>query len=348
MKFCVQLAPYLPDKTYGGHQVFDDVLQQAITADKAGFESVSVTEHHLMNILMMPAPLQFAIQIAARTEQVKILTSVAVLPLHDMRVFAGEVASADIFTQGRLMLGVGRGAFKYEIERMGIPMDQTQSRFNESLDVLQKLLNEEEVGWNGEYYSFEPLTIMPRPLTPGGPQMMMAVMNPEGIYHCTHRGFHIQTTPLAGNHQLLLDQVSAFNRARNEMADAGQHLTLSLSRVGLPCNSKQQIEERLNRAESYYSRFDNVFTGPGELQAGMIRALPRSQSRVELAQSLLIGSSAEMVDRLGVYQELGLDRFILSCNFGVEQSEVLDGLQQFAEEVAVHFTDTAPSTREAV
>ena len=73
MKFCVQLAPYLPDKTYGGHQVFDDVLQQAITADKAGFESVSVTEHHLMNILMMPAPLQFAIQIAARTEQVKIL-----------------------------------------------------------------------------------------------------------------------------------------------------------------------------------------------------------------------------------------------------------------------------------
>ena len=132
------------------------------------------------------------------------------------------------------------------------------------------------------------------------------------------------------------------------MADAGQHLTLSLSRVGLPCNSKQQIEERLNRAESYYSRFDNVFTGPGELQAGMIRALPRSQSRVELAQSLLIGSSAEMVDRLGVYQELGLDRFILSCNFGVEQSEVLDGLQQFAEEVAVHFTDTAPSTREAV
>lgn len=348
MKFCVQLAPYLPDKTYGGHQVFDDVLQQAVTADQAGFESVSVTEHHLMNILMMPAPLQFAIQIAARTEQLKILTSVAVLPLHDMRVFAGEVASADIFTQGRLMLGVGRGAFKYEVERMGIPMDETQPRFNESLEVLQKLLNEEEVGWDGEFYSFESLTIMPRPLTPGGPQMMMAVMNPEGIYHCTRRGFHIQTTPLAGNHQLLLDQVSAFNRARDEMSEDGQHLTLSLSRVGLPCNSRQQIEDRLNRAESYYSRFDNVFTGPGELDGGMIRALPRSQSREELAQSLLIGTPSEMVDRLGVYQELGLDRFILSCNFGVEQSEVLEGLQQFAEEVAVHFTDTATATRKAV
>ena len=81
MKFCVQLAPYLPDKTYGGHNVFDDVLQQAITADRFGFELVSVTEHHLMNILMMPAPLQFAVAIAANTNRVKILTSVAVLSL---------------------------------------------------------------------------------------------------------------------------------------------------------------------------------------------------------------------------------------------------------------------------
>lgn len=348
MKFCVQLAPYLPDKTYGGHNVFEDVLQQAITADRFGFESVSVTEHHLMNILMMPAPLQFAVAIAANTHQVKILTSVAVLPLHDMRIFAGEVASADIFTKGRLMLGVGRGAFKYEMERMGIPMEETQSRFNESLDILKKLLSEEEVAWNGEYCSFESLTIMPRPLTPGGPQMMMAVMNPEGIYHCTRRGFHIQTTPLAGNHQLLLDQVSAFNKARDEMGEEGRHLTLSLSRVGLPCNSQKQIDDRLSCAESYYSRFDNVFTGPGELDNGMIRALPRTQTRSELAESLLIGTSAEMIDKLGIYQELGLDRFILSCNFGVAQNEVLEGLQQFAEEVAVHFTDSSATGLQAV
>ncbi len=337
MKFCVQLAPYLPDNSSDGYQVFNDVLQQAITADRVGFESVSVTEHHLMNILMMPAPLQFAVQIAAVTQQVKILTSVAVLPLHDMRIFAGEVASADIFTEGRLMLGVGRGAFKYEMERLGVPMEETQSRFNESLDILGKLLSEEDVGWEGEYYSFQPLTIMPRPLTPGGPQMMMAVMNPEGIYHCTRRGFHIQTTPLAGNHQLLLDQVSAFNRAKDEMGREGEHLSLSLSRVGLPCNSKQKVESCLNLAESYYSRFDNVFTGPGKLDRGMIESLPRSQSRSELAESLLICSSAEMVDRLGVYHDLGLDRFILSCNFGVAQNEVLEGLQEFAEEVAIHF-----------
>ena len=205
MDFCVQLAPYLPDKDYGGHKVLADVLEQAVQADRCGFESVSITEHHLMNILMMPAPLQFATQIAAHTSHIKIITSIAVLPLHDMRTYAGEVICADIFTNGRLMLGVGRGAFAYEMERLGVPMDETQERFNEALEVLQSLLTEEEVSWHGKYYDFDSLTVMPRPLTPGGPELMMAVMNPEGIYHCTKRGFHIQTTPLSGNHQLLLD-----------------------------------------------------------------------------------------------------------------------------------------------
>ena len=68
------------------------------------------------------------------------------------------------------MLGVGRGAFKYEMERLGVPMDQTQARFNESLDVLQALLTREEVSWDGDFYKFDPLTVMPRPVGPNRPR----------------------------------------------------------------------------------------------------------------------------------------------------------------------------------
>lgn len=338
MEFCIQLSPYFPDKSYGGDRVFEDMLEQAVLADSLGYDSVSITEHHLMNILMMPAPLQFATQIAQHTEAVKIITSIAVLPLHDMRIYAGEVVCADIFTKGRLMLGVGRGAFAYEMERCGVPMDQTQPKFNESLDLLQRLLSEEEVSADGEFYKFDPITIMPRPLTPNGPQMMMAVLNPEGIYHCTKRGFHIQTTPLAGQHQLLLDQVDGFNRAKDEMGDAGQDLTLSLSRVGFVCNTQDQIAVRLEKADSYYARFDNVFTGPGIVENGLIKKLPRKQTKEELADSLLIGSTQEITDKLGVYADLGIDRFIFSCNFGVSQSETMENIQQFAEEIAPHFS----------
>lgn len=337
MKFSIQLSADYPDKSYGGDRVYRDMLDQAILADRLGFDAVSITEHHLINCLMMPAPLQFAVKIAAHTSRINIMTSIVVLPLHDMRVFAGEVVVADIFTAGRLMLGVGRGAFRYEMERLGVPMEETQARFNESLAVFQALLSKEEVGWDGEYYKFEPLTIMPRPVTPGGPQMMMAVMNPEGIYHCTKRGFHIQTTPLAGNHQLLLDQVDGFNRAKSEMGDEGRDLTLSLSRVSFLTRDTSDRQAKIETAHRYYSRFDNVFTGAGIVDNGMVRELPRDQTPDELAESLLIGDAQELIDKLSPYAEIGIDRVILNPNFGCDAQETLDAIQAFAEDVMPHF-----------
>ena len=55
-----------------------------------------------------------AVKIAAHTSRVKLVTSVCQLPLHDMRVFAGEVVQAQALCDGRLMLGVGKGAFACE------------------------------------------------------------------------------------------------------------------------------------------------------------------------------------------------------------------------------------------
>lgn len=331
MKFSIQLSADYPDKSYGGDRVYRDMLDQAILADRLGFDAVSLTEHHLINCLMMPAPLTFATKIAAHTRDINIMTSVVVLPLHDMRTYAGEVVVADIFCEGRLMLGVGRGAFAYEMERLGVPMAETRARFDESLDVLQALLSREEVSWDGEFYSFEPLTIMPRPVR--DIQMMMAVMNPEGIYACTKRGFHIQTTPLSGNHQMLIDQVGGFTRARDEMGKDGAHLTLSLSRVAHMAASDAERRRKLEVAYRYYARFDNVFTGPGLVDKGMIRELPRKQTVEELGESLLIATPQEMIDKLAPYAELGVDRVILSMNFGLEAQETLDAIQCFAEEV---------------
>ena len=335
MKFSIQLSADYPDKSYGGDTVYADMLDQARLADRLGYDAVSITEHHLVNCLMMPAPLQFAVHLAGQTKQIKIMTSVVVLPLHDMRVYAGEVTVADILTEGRLMLGVGRGAFPYEMTRMGVPMEETRERFDESLDLLQALLREEEVSWNGKYYQFEPITIMPRPVRPVA--MMMAVMNPEGIYHCTKRGFHIQTTPLSGNHQLLIDQVSGFTRAKEEMGEAGAPLTLSLSRVAHLASGEADKQRKIEAAHHYYGRFDNIYTGPGLVDNGMIRPIPCATPIDELAESLLIGTPQEMIDKLAPYAELDIDRVILNVNFGLHPQDTLDAIQCFAEEVMPAF-----------
>ena len=337
MDFSIQLSAYYPDKSVGGTRVYQDMLEQARCADQFGYESVGITEHHLINILMMPAPLQFAVKIASQTRNIKIITAVCVLPLHDMRILAGELVCADIFTDNRLMLGVGRGAFGFEMDRMGVPLDTSREKFDESLNVLQALLTQEEVSWDGKYYQFDPLTIMPRPVS--DIPIMMAVLVPEAIYHCTKRGFHIQTTPLSGDHQHMLDQVNAFTRGKEELGDAGAHQTLSLSRVTFMSHNDADRKRKIQMAHDYYSRFDNVFTGPGIVENGMIKPLPRKMTVDQTAENLTICTPPEMIDKLAPYAEAGVDRFIMNINFGVEQSEILESIQCFAEEVMPHFSD---------
>ena len=336
MEFNNFLSAYYPDITYGADQLYSDMIEQAKQAENLGYASVSIPEHHLMNILLNPAPLQFAVKLAAETRRIKIMTSVVQLPLHDMRTYAGEVVMADVFTNGRLLLGVGRGAFAVEMERMDAPIEESREKFDESLNVLQKLLEEENVSWRGKYYNFDELTVMPRPVRPI--QFMMAALSPPAIYHSTLRGFHIQTTPLMDSNEKMLEQIGAFYKAKDELGKKGSHLTISLSRVCWLARDEADKRKKLEMANDYYARFDNVFNGPGEISNGAIAALPRKQTIEELEKNLLICTRDEFVDQLAIYHEAGVDELILSQNIGTSNQETLDNMQAIAEEVMPHFT----------
>lgn len=330
------LSAYYPDTSYGGKRLFDDMVEQARAADRLGYRGVTLPEHHLINVLLTPSPLQMAVKISCETERLELVTSVAVLPLHDMRIFAGEVIQADILTDGRLVLGVGRGAFAYEMGRLGSPLEESKARFDESLDVLIALMTEEEVSWDGEYYRFEALTVMPRPMTLPMPRMMIAVMNPPGIAASTRRGFDIQTTPLAGRPELFRAQIAAHKEAKAEMGEAGRHLRIMMSRVIYCTQSEAQTRDMVRRAHDYYSRFDNVFTGPGIVHNGDVEPLTRTQTIRELEQNLIICQAEEMLDRLGEYAIAGIDEVILSSNLGQPQGDHLEGMERFASDVLPH------------
>lgn len=339
MKFNHFLSAYYPDTHYGAKRFFDDMVEQAVHADSLGYQAVSIPEHHAINILLTPSPLQMAVKIAAETERVEIVTSIAVLPVRDMRIFAGEVIQASCLCDDRLVLGVGRGAFKYEIERLGVDMQETRDKFDESLAVLQALLTQREVSWDGEYYKFDPMTVMPQLTDQNVPPIMIAAMAPEAIYHCAKRGLNIQTAPLAGNHQHLLDQINAFGRAKAELGAAGDALRLSVLRTMWLTKDAAQVTQKMNQVEDYYKRFDNVFSGPGEVKNGAITALPRQQSIQELEKNVMVCPSAEMIDKISLYQEAGVKEIILSSAIDCPQAEVLDMMQRFAEEVMPHFKD---------
>lgn len=341
MEFNQFLTSYLPDPAYGAKRHFDDLIEQAVLADRLGFRAVSLPEHHLINILMMPSPLQMAVKLAGLTQQVELVTAVAVLPLRDMRIFAGELAQADILCDGRLVLGVGRGAFAYEMARLGTPIESSREKFDESLDVLMALLQGADVAWSGKYYDFKPLTVMPRPMRPV--PMMMAAMAPEAIYHSTKRGFHIQTSALQADLATVKSKTEAFHGAKAELGEQGQHLRLALQRMAFAARDEADAQRKLEGAYGYYQRFDSVYNVDAEVSDGCIAPQPRKQTMGELGRNLLICPPSEMIDRLGIYQEAGVDEIILSSGMGQPQEEMLEGMERFAEEVMPHFTAHRPT-----
>ena len=211
------------------------------------------------------------------------------------------------------------------------------ANFDESLDVLLALLSEEEVSWRGKYYTFDPLTIMPRPLTKPRPRIMMAVLNEQAIAACTKRGFSIQTSPLSATLEVLKGQVDAHKVAKAEMGSAGEALRITLLRAGYCARDGRDAREKLELAYDYYARFDNVFTGPGIVKNGCIEVLPRDQTIEELEKNLLICTANEMIGRLAEYDRIGVDEVMLNFNLGQPQAETLDSMRRFAQEVMPHF-----------
>ena len=336
MDFNHFLTSYMPDPSIGSKTHFKNMIEQAILAEKLGYKTVSIPEHHLVNLLMMPSPLQMAVKIAALTKEINISTSVVVLPLHDMRTYAGEVATADILTEGRLILGVGRGAFAWEMHILGTPIEKSREKFIESLDVLQKLLSAEEVSYQGKYYNFDPITIMPRPIS-NPIQIMIAAMDLDSIKNAASRGFHVQSTVLSGSKELLKQRVNAFKEGSLKLGEEGKLLKISMQRMAYAAINESDAKEKNKLAYEYYKRFDNVFTGPGKVKNGKIEPLPRKQTLEELTENLLICSTNEMIDKLNVYAEAGVDEIIISSGFGQSQSEMIESMYRISEEVIPYF-----------
>ncbi len=332
MDFVHFLSSHMLDPATGGKKLYREVVEQAVHAEACGYLGVGIPEHHLVNVLLIPSPLQMAVKIAAHTARVKLITSICQLPIRDMRVFAGEVIQAQALCDGRLMLGVGKGAFGFETGRMGIAIEDTKAHFDEALAVLEALLTREEVSWAGAHYRFDALTIMPRPEDPI--PLMLGVMAPPAIEAAARRGYHVQTTPLGAAQGVLEGQVAAFHRGRAQNPAAQNRL--SLQRGVYLVRSKAERQRMVEQAHQYYKSFDNVFGGPGIVDKGIIRPLPRAQSVEDLGANIVICERDEMIDRLARYAHLGIDEVIVTSNFGQPQAETLEMMTRFSADVMPH------------
>jgi alkanesulfonate monooxygenase SsuD/methylene tetrahydromethanopterin reductase-like flavin-dependent oxidoreductase (luciferase family) len=338
MEFGFYLPCYWRDASYPIDRMYSDMVEQACLAEQLGFRTVWIPEHHFINLLVHPNPLLTGVRVAAATRTIRIGTSVLVLPFFDMRRLAGEVAQADNLMDGRLELGVGRGAFKYEFDRYGVKVEDSRDIFDESLALLERLLGESNVSSDTDAYRFPPLTITPRPLQQPLPPVWIAAVTPDAIYHTARRGYHVMTTPLRSSFDDAKRQAESYHRGRSESANPASAQRLGMLRMAYVARDRADIQEKLEFAAQNDRCHHNVRTTDGAVSQGMIQGTETGRSLSEIEDALIIGSADQCLEKVAAYAQLGIDEFIVNMGFGASHADVMCSLETFADKVMPHFT----------
>ena len=157
--------------------------------EETGFKSLWVIDHMLVAPNVYSTAWQDPIitlsVAAAVTEEIKLGTSILCAPMRHPTITAKEVASLDNYAGGgRVILGIGTGHDEKEFESVGVSKKERGKRTDEALELIKRLLTEDEVHYEGKYYRVDGISLYPRPEKPipiwiGGGTQVHIVDNPD-------------------------------------------------------------------------------------------------------------------------------------------------------------------------
>ncbi len=183
-------------------EVYEDILKGAELAEELGFDSVWIAEHAFSEHSIISSPHSLLAAIAARTKRVKIGVACTIVPWHAPLRLAQDLATIDIISGGRLVVGVGRGYQKREFDVYGIDIAESRDRFVEGMDIAIKAWTEERFSYNGKFFSFPEVMVIPKPVQKPYPpiwiggQSKPAIRRAAQIGDCWHPVGAIPAAPL--------------------------------------------------------------------------------------------------------------------------------------------------------
>ena len=209
MEFGVQFFPAVGPEQKPADQYWREALELTRLAEELGFANVRTVEHYFLSYGgYSPDPLIFLSAAAAVTRSIRLVTG-AVLPVFNNPLkLAGQIGMVDAISGGRLEVGFARAFLPHEFVRFGIAMDESRARFDEGLEQVRRLLEEERVTREGRFHSFEDVTSLPRPTQkPRPPFWIAALSTRESFENAGRLGHHLMGIPLAGAQMASLLQV---------------------------------------------------------------------------------------------------------------------------------------------
>jgi alkanesulfonate monooxygenase SsuD/methylene tetrahydromethanopterin reductase-like flavin-dependent oxidoreductase (luciferase family) len=326
-------------------QVARNALELVRMAEQGGFEIAWAAEHHAIELTVGPNPFTILTHWAAHTSNIRLGTAVVVAPYwHPIRL-AGEAALFDIFSDGRLELGLGRGAFQYEFDRMagGIEQRQGGAYLRETLPVVQALWRG-DTEHRGQHWQFPLATSVPKPLQRPHPPIWVAARDPDTFAWAVGSGANIVATPLSRPHAEVGILGRRFEETIARFPEYRRPRFLMLRRT---CVYPHEEDWRVpvETSIAHDREFDSLFRNVGGVTNGFVA--PEQPDSVEshddgradvVLDRMIFGTPDQVIARLIDYEAAGVDQFCYGASFGLSHFVACRSLELFITEVMPYFS----------
>lgn len=167
---------------------FERQIDLAMRAEDVGLDELWVSEHHFSSFTQSGSVLPILAYLAGRTRRIRIGPAAILLPLHDPVRVAEDLATIDILSRGRLVLGLARGGpFPSQYRHFHVEPETAREQAAEAIDFLLRLLTKQSVTFQGRWYQSEDLTVFPR-LVQTEPPVFIASASQETVAEAGRRG----------------------------------------------------------------------------------------------------------------------------------------------------------------
>ena len=305
------------DKAAAMTQLHERFVKLCQLADDGGMRALWTGEHHCMNFTVAPNPFTLLVDIAARTKHLRLGTATVVAPFWHPLKLAGEIAMTDVLTGGRLEVGIARGAYSYEYERLRPGMDAMQAglEMREMLPLLPKLWAG-DVAACGDTFQFPSSTCAPPPLQKPHPPIWVAARDISSHAFAISNGWNVQVTPLWRGDTETESLMQKFNEATKEHGGQNRENKpkIMLLQHTYIAKDESDADNAARHLARFYRHFGAWFANKSKVSGGFVEEPPEDSggemfSAAAMRKNLLIATAEEAICRLRYYQQLGFDEY---------------------------------------
>ena len=200
MRVGIQFFPDIGPEVQSARDYWQNALTLVGLVDRYGYAHVRTVEHYFLPYGgYSPNPVVFLAAAAQITRRARLVTGAVLPAFNNPLKLAGELAMLDALCDGRLDVGFARAFLPHEFRHFGVPLNESRARFDEGIEQVRRLLEEENVTCEGRFHSFANVTSLPRPTqSPRPPFYVAALATKESFERAGAAGHGIMAIPMAG------------------------------------------------------------------------------------------------------------------------------------------------------